>query len=89
MDRNNALTLPLLDYLAYRAGCTYLSDLRYLSRWEKVQLAQTLEQIAVEAASLRVWNDALDYLAQAPPEQTAEAARARLLTALSQPVVKN
>lgn len=89
MDRNNALTLPLLDYLAYRAGCTYLSDLKYLNRWEKVQLAQTLEQIAVEAASLRVWNDALDYLAQAPPEQTAEAARSRLITALSQPVVKN
>ena len=85
----NPLTLPLLDYLAYRAGCTYLSDLKYLNRWEKVQLAQTLEQIAVEAASLRVWNDALDYLAQAPPEQTAEAARARLITALSQPVVKN
>ena len=54
-----------------------------------MQLAQTLEQIAVEAASLRVWNDALDYLAQAPPEQTAEAARSRLITALSQPVVKN
>lgn len=85
----NPLTLPLLDYLAYRAGCTYLSDLKYLNRWEKMQLAQTLEQIAVEAASLRVWNDALDYLAQAPPEQTAEAARARLITALSQPVVKN
>lgn len=89
MGRNNALTLTLLEYLSYRAGCTYLSDLRYLNRWEKVQLAQTLEQIAVEAASLRVWNDALDYLAQAPPEQTAEAARARLITALSQPVVKN
>lgn len=88
MGRNNALTLTLLEYLSYRAGCTYLSDLRYLDRWEKVQLAQTLEQIAVEAASLRVWNDALDYLAQAPPEQTAEAARARLITALSQPVAK-
>lgn len=88
MGRNNALTLPLLEYLSHRAGCTYLSDLRYLDRWEKVQLAQTLEQIAVEAASLRVWNDALDYLAQAPPEQTAEAARARLITALSQPVAK-
>ena len=86
---DNSFTLPLLDYLAYRGGCTYLSDLKYLNRWEKMQLAQTLEQIAVEAASLRVWNDALDYLAQAPPEQTAEAARSRLITALSQPVVKN
>ena len=83
MGRNNALTLTLLEYLSYRAGCTYLSDLRYLNRWEKVQLAQTLEQIAVEAASLRVWNDALDYLAQAPPEQTAEEARARLSDCLA------
>ena len=83
MDRNNALTLPLLDYLAYRAGCTYLSDLRYISCWQRARLARVLEEIPAEAAGLRTWNDALDYLAQTGPEQTAEDARARLIAALS------
>ena len=34
----DVLTLPLLDFLQYKAGCTYLSDLRYISGWQKVQL---------------------------------------------------
>ena len=42
-----------------------------------------LAEIPAEAADLRTWNDALDYLAQAPPEQTAETARARLIAALT------
>lgn len=44
---------------------------------------QVLRGIAPEAASLHEWNDALLYLVQAPPEQTAEDARARLIAALS------
>ena len=31
MGRNNALTLPLLEYLSHRAGCAYLSDLKYIN----------------------------------------------------------
>ena len=42
-----------------------------------------LAEIPAEAADLRTWNDALDYLAQAPPEQTAETARARLIAVLT------
>lgn len=83
MGRNNALTLPLLEYLSYRAGCAYLSDLRYISCWQRARLARVLEEIPAEAAGLRTWNDALDYLAQTGPEQTAEDARARLIAALS------
>lgn len=83
MDRNNALTLPLLEYLSYRAGCAYLSDLRYISDWQRVQLARVLEKIPAEAADLRTWNDALEYLAREPSEPTAEEARARLITTLS------
>lgn len=79
----DALTLPLLDFLQYKAGCAYLSDLRYISGWQKVQLAHALEKIPAEAADLRTWNDALAYLAQAGPEQTAETARARLIAALT------
>lgn len=82
MSAANVLTLPLLDYLAYRAGCTYLSDLRYTGNWQRAQLARALEEIPAEAASLRAWNDALDYLAQAPPASTAQEARERLIAGL-------
>lgn len=86
MGRNNALTLPLLEYLSYRAGCAYLSDLKYINGWQRARLARVLEEIPAEAADLRTWNDALDYLAQAPPELAAEDARALLITKLSQPM---
>lgn len=81
--RNTPLTLPLLEFLQYQAGCVYLSDLRYISCWQRARLARVLEEIPAEAAGLRTWNDALDYLAQTGPEQTAEDARARLIAALS------
>lgn len=83
---NRTLTLPLLDFLQYRAGCAYLSDLKYIDTWQKVRLARVLEEIPAEAADLRTWNDALDYLAKAPPEQTVENARAQLITELSHPM---
>lgn len=79
---SDALTLPLLEFLQYKAGCTYLSDLKSISGWQRTRLARVLEQIPAEAADLRTWNDALNYLAQAPPEETAEAARERLIAAL-------
>lgn len=77
------LTLPLLDYLAYRAGCVYLSDLRQAAGWQRARLARALEQIPAEAVDLRTWNDALEYLTREPSEPTAEDARARLIAALS------
>ena len=86
MGRNNALTLPLLEYLSHQAGCAYLSDLKYIDSWQRARLARVLEAIPAGAADLRTWNDALDYLAQAPPEQAAEDARALLITKLSQPM---
>ena len=81
--RCDALALSLLEFLAYKAGCPYLSDLPRVSGWQRVRMARELEQIPAEAASLHDWNDALDYLAQTGPEQTAEDARARLIAALS------
>lgn len=85
MTTTNALALSLLDFLAYKAGCSYLSDLPRATGWQRARLARTLEDIPAEAASLRDWNDALDYLAQAPPVPTAQEARARLIAELSTP----
>lgn len=73
------LALPLLDYLAHQVGSTYLSD---LPRMNGARLARELEQIPAEAASLHDWNDALEYLAQAPPEATPQDARDRLVDCL-------
>ena len=80
---SDVLTLPLLEFLQYKAGCTYLSDLRRLDGWQRARLTRILEQIPAGAASIHDWNDALEYLAEAPPELTVEDARARLIAALS------
>lgn len=76
------LEIPLLDALSIQAGCMYLSDLNYLDKWQRMRLARTLEQLPADAASLEEWNSALQYLAQHPPEETAEAARDRLIQSL-------
>ena len=81
----DALALPLLEFLAYKAGCAYLSDLPHASGWQRVRLAHALERVPAEAAVLREWNDALAYLADGPPETSAQAAKERLIYLLSQP----
>ncbi len=75
--------IPLVDALSIQADCMYLSDLRYLDKWQRVRLARILEQLPADAASLEEWNNALQYLAQQPPEETAAAARERLIQSSS------
>ena len=77
--------MDLLDLCACRLGCQYLSDLRGLQGWQRAQLAGVLRDVAAWEAPLREWNDALDYLTGAPPENTAQAAKERLVSLLSQP----
>lgn len=79
------LDIPLLDVLAMKAGCAYLSDLHDLDVWRQVRLARILKEIPAHSANLKEWNDALEYLFRAPPQASAEAARERLLQALSRP----
>ena len=76
--RCDALALSLLEFLAYKAGCPYLSDLRFLSLEQRRYLAQSLERLTPRKEDTWEWNDALEYLTGRPPEQTAEEARARL-----------
>ena len=82
------LALPLLDYLAYRAGCAYLSDLRFLDEPRRAGLAALVRRIPAGAADAGAWNDALEYLTSAPPERTAEAARERLIAGLTNHMMK-
>ena len=76
------IQMPLLDYLAQRTGCVYLSDLRQLDQRRQFLLVHTLENLAPEDASLKEWNDALIYLTGASPAETAQEARAQLLILL-------
>lgn len=77
--------MDLLDHLTCTAGCHVLSDLRYLDSFQRAHLAHALDNIPAETATLHEWNDALAYLGRDPPQQTAAAARMRLIQALSDP----
>ena len=76
------MKVPLLDYLQWKMGCAYLSDLHWLSGGQKMRLAREIERIEAPEVSLHEWNDALEYLAGRGPEPTAQAARAALIAAL-------
>ena len=75
----------LLDLLSIQMKCEYLSDLRFLSVEQRRYLAQRLDRLTPREEDVWEWNDALNYLTGAPPEDTAQAAKARLIYSLSQP----
>ena len=72
----------LLDCLAQRSGCIYLSSLRNPTGALREKLEAAVAGIPVQEATLREWNAALAYLYDAPVEMTAERAKARLLQLL-------
>ena len=74
--------LPLLDYLAWQAGCAYLSDLHFLTPAQRVRLRGAVEALPPESAPLRSWNDAAAYIVGTGPAATPEAAREALLLRL-------
>ena len=75
----------LLDLLSIQMSCMYLSDLRFLPPEQRRYLAQRLDRLTPRQEDIREWNDALEYLTGAPPEDTARAAKDRLVHLLSQP----
>lgn len=75
----------LLDLLAIQMKCEYLSDLRFLTQEQRQYLAHKLECLTPREENIRDWNDALVYLTGAPPENTAQTAKERLVSLLSQP----
>ena len=75
----------LLDLLAIQMKCEYLSDLRFLTQEQRQYLAHKLECLTPREENSRDWNDALVYLTGAPPENTAQTAKERLVSLLSQP----
>lgn len=74
--------MPLLDYLMCRIRPHMLSDLHCLNELEHRRLIRVLEELKPDCGTLEEWNDALAYLVQAPPEQSALEARRRLISLL-------
>lgn len=75
----------LLDLLSIQMGCMYLSDLRFLSPEQRRYLVQKLERMNPWEEDVWERNDALDYLTEAPPDDTSQATKVRLIYLLSQP----
>ena len=62
--------ISLLDFLAYKGGCMYLSDLRSINSTECRMLKRCIEEISAERFVAREWQDALEYLADTKTEET-------------------
>lgn len=79
----SAQLLSLVDYAAYVAGCTYVSDLHDLDTVGKRKIVRALEKLEPDIFPLREWNDALEYLVRAGPQQTPASAKDILISILS------
>ena len=62
---------PMLECLAARLGCVYLSDLRCLPPGKQACLAELLRNMPAHAASPAAWNEAAFYLAALPAAPAA------------------
>lgn len=71
--------MELLDTLALKMGCEYLSDLRYLSRPNDA-LRRTVEDIPLDGFAEREWIDAAVYICN---ENCPNAASARIALLVS------
>lgn len=74
--------LSLVEYIAYKVGCTYISDLPRLDALGKLKAAAIVESVDADVYPLKEWNDALQYIVQESAEPTAEAARTTLINKL-------
>lgn len=74
----------LLELLSFQMGCTYLSDLQFLSPVQLRYLAEKLERIPPWEEDLDEWNDALEYLVHASEEKTSQDARGKLIQLMCQ-----
>lgn len=74
--------LSLLDQAAAIMQCQYLSDLHYLTPYQRCVLAAQLERYDAQGFALFEWNDALEYLSGMRAASTNEEAKKILLKSL-------
>ena len=75
MEKTEKVMAGLLEILAFRTGCMYLSDLRQSRRLP--QIRRENKKIPTEQFSLWEWNDAVAYITGSPHSfaNAGEAAR--------------
>lgn len=76
------LRISLVDYLAARNNCVFISDLTHLNFIGKMRLAAVVNEIQPKDCSLHEWNDALQYIVAERPVDSPEVAKKNLLIAL-------
>lgn len=74
--------LPLVEYIAYKAGCEHISDLHILDEVKKRKAYRAVEKVQPEVYPLMQWNDALQYVFKAEPEPSSEDAKRVLMSKL-------
>ena len=79
----SAQLLSFVDYAAYVAGCTYVSDLHTLDSIKKRKIAYALGKVDPDTFSLQEWNDALAYMVRAGPQQSPASAKDILISLLN------
>ena len=69
----------ILDKLCEKLNKGYLSDLKWLSKADKIEAGIILKHTRVEHYSAASWNDAYSYLTGNKEKASAEEASARLI----------
>ena len=59
MTVDTLLKFTLLDYLTYKTGCPYLSDLEHIPKWK---IYYMVKDIPANAFSASCWMDAMNYI---------------------------
>ena len=77
MEETEKVMAGLLEILAFRTGCMYLSDLRQPRRLP--QIRRVIEKIPPEQFGLWEWNDAVAYIAGSPQSFASAGEAARYL----------
>ena len=71
--------LSLIDYLAQKTRCAYISDLRELKGITKFDLIDAVARIPEEAYSMDDWNDALMYISNREARYSLFTAKEEIL----------
>lgn len=72
--------VSLVEHLALKLRCDYLSDLHYLSKLERYTLKSIIQAIPTEAFNLWQWQDAFCYLTgKESEEKDAENVKQQLI----------
>lgn len=76
----------LLDLMAIKVGCSYLSDLKYIDESKRFHLAMELKKVPAKDEDYSDWNDALEYFSSGTVScSSAEQAKESLIAVLSSP----